>query len=337
MTIKNIIAISMLVAFCGSLQAQDSPKDQPKVLGEVTVNATMANIDPVYTQFRNLSQAPGSFSGEYATVNNLNLKRDAGNFLLRSGEIYFLGAVDGKTTGAVFIGDGELKINPPVEAERKMLNFFIEAPQLTEQFTALVLFFTDETFNEIKSSASARIATAGPQWAKARDLFREKETVLRTQLRYNMASRLLIDAYAPPRPGFFAAFIDGKTNSKLLYEVDPLGIAQVSPEQVMLLNYSDSNRGIWTAFHAEDEYKKGTALSSTDRRIFDLTKHEIDVALRGTRMSALDKVTLTPRVAGQRVYPFDLYPTLRVKRVTDSEGRELNFIQENKERDADLA
>src|SRR4030095_7487445 len=101
--------------------------------------------------------------------------------------------------------------------------------------------------------------------------------------------------------GFFTAFINGKSNSKLLYQVDPLGISFVSPEQVMLLNYSESNRGVWTAFHTEGEYKKGTATSSPDRRICDLTKHEIEAVLRGARISAADKVSFVPRVTGQRV------------------------------------
>ena len=336
MKLKSLFVLIAL-AYPGSLFAQNPPKEQPRVVGEVTVTATKANSDPVYTLYRNLSQAPGSFTGEYVTVNNLNFKRDAADFLLKSGELYFLAPVNGKTTGAVFIGDGEFKLNPPVEAERKMLNFFTESPQLTEQFGSLVLFFSDDTYNEIRNSPAGSPATSGAQSMKARDLFRDKETVLRSLLRFNMASRLLIDAYAPPRPGFFSAFIDGRTHSKLLYQVDPLGIASVSPEQVMLLNYSESGRGIWNAFHTADEYKKGTALSSTDRRIFDLTKHQIDVALRGTRLLASDKVTLIPRVNGQRVYPFDLYPTLRVKRITDSDGSELNFIQEAKDKDADLA
>ena len=334
---KLTFSVAVLLTLSSIIYSQDPPKQQPKVLGEVTVTATKANADPTYIKFRNISQEAGSFSGEYVSVSNLILKRDAGSFLLKTGEVYFLAPVDGKTTGAVFIGDGEFAISPPVESEKRMLNFFSGASQFTEKFTSLVLFFTDDTYREIKESAAARLSSAGPQSAKARDLFREKESVLRTQLRYNIASRLLIDAYAPPRPGFFTAFIDGTSNSKLYYQMDPLGIAQVSPEQVMLLNYSEGNRGIWTAFHLQDEYKMGTATSSQDRRIFDLTKHEIDVALKGTRMSASDKATLILRVPGQRVIPFDLFPTLRVKRVTMSDGTDIPFIQEDKDKDADLA
>lgn len=216
-----------------------------------------------------------------------------------------------------------------------MLKFFIDAPELKEQFSQLTIFFTDETFDEVKKSANVKMSTAGAQSARARDAFREKEILLRNTFRYNMTTRILMDAYPPRRAGFFTIFIEGKKYNKLVYQLDPLGIAEVSPEQVMLLNYGDT--GIWTAFHLADEYKKGTATSSQDRRVFDLAKHEIDVTLRGTKLLASDKITMTMRVPGQRVLPFEIYPTLRIKRVTGESGEEINIIQENKEKDGGLA
>ena len=127
MKISNVFKILTLI-LCLSVftVAQDTePTPPPKVVGEVTVKAAKANIDPLYVQLRNLSEGANSFSGEYASVNNLVLSRDAATFTLRSGEIYFLTPAEGKTTGAVFIGDGEITMTPPVEAEKKMLNFFI--------------------------------------------------------------------------------------------------------------------------------------------------------------------------------------------------------------------
>lgn len=331
--IKNI-AVLCLLAVAGYAQ---TPTPTPKVVGEVTITATKANIDPVYTELRKLSENPTSFSGEYATVNNLEIKRDAATFTLRSGEIYFLTPAEGKTTGAVFFGDGEISLTPPVDAEKKMMNFFTGSPDFKEQFTQLVIFFTDQTFDEVKKSANVKMSTNGAQASRARDAFRDKESLLKNQFHYNMATRILIDAYAPPRPGFFTSFIEGKKYSKLVYQLDPLGIEEVSPEQVMLLNYSDTDQGIWTAFHLADEYKKGTAKSSTDRRIFDITNHEIDVTVRGTKLYAADKVTLTTRLPGQRVLPFNLYPSLRVKKVLGEDGEEINIIQEDKSKDGSLA
>lgn len=333
---KSIIALCFL-AMLGYAQNPTPTPTPPKVVGEVTVTTTKANTDPVYTEFRKLSEAPNSFGGAYATVNNLELKRDAATFILHSGEIYFLTPAEGKTTGAVFFGDGEMSLTPPVDAEKKMLKFFTGAPDFKEQFSQLVIFFTDQTFDEVKNSANVKMAASGAQAGRARDAFRDKENLLKNDFRYNMATRILVDVYAPPRPGFFTAFIEGKKYNKLVYKLDPLGIEEVSPEQVELYSYGESNGGIYTAFHLADEYKKGTAKSSTDRRIFDLTNHELDVTVRGTKLYALDKVTMVTRVPGQRVLPFNLYPSLRVKRVSGENGEEINIIQEDKNKDGSLA
>ncbi|HEX8288381.1 MAG TPA: M1 family aminopeptidase, partial [Pyrinomonadaceae bacterium] len=316
---------------------QPAPTASPRVVGEVTVTATKANIDPVYVELRKLSENPNAFGGEYASVNNLVLKRDAATFTLKSGELYFLAPSQGRTTGAVFIGDGEMALTPPVDSEKKMLNFFVGSPELKEQFTQLVVFFTDETFNEVKNSAAVKMSSGGAQSAKARDAFREKESLLRNRFRSNIATRILMDVYASARPGFFAAFVEGKKYSKLLYQMDPLGIENLSPEQVVLLNYAEGDFAFLTAFHLADEYKKGTATSKQDRRVFDLTKHEIDVTVRGTKLLATDKITMKVRVPGQRVLPFDLYPSLRVKRVLSEEGEEINIIQEDRNKDGSLA
>ena len=306
----------------------------------VTVSSGAAmkgNNDPLYTQLRQRSMSPDSFSSSVATVNNLVLKRDAATFTLKSGEIYFMSPVEGKTVGAVFIGDGEISLTPPTETEKKALAIFTEGPSLNEQFTQLVLRFTDKTFEEVKQSSNVRMGAGGAQAATARDLYREKETLLRKRLRSNMEIRTLADLYSTQPQGYFTAFINGRRWSKLLYVLDPLGIADVSPEEVALFSYGDSDGGIWTAFHLAEEYPKGMATSSQDTRIFDITHHEIEGAIKGTKIIAADQVTFRPLTAGGRVLPFSLYAGLRVKSVQDEQGRELFFIQESKEEDADFA
>jgi hypothetical protein len=302
-----------------------------------TGGAMKANNDPIYVQLRQKSAGPDSFSGSVASVNNLVLKRDAATFTLKSGELYFMSPVEGRTVGAVFIGDGEMSLTPPTEIEKRSLAIFTEAPNLSEQFTQLVLRFTDKTFDEIKQSPNARVSTGGAQAQRARDLYREKESLLRKQLRSNVDIRTLTDIYSAQPAGYFMAFVGGRRWNKLLYVVDPLGISLVSPEEVVLLGYGDSNAGTWTAFHLADEYQKGTATSSQDNRLFDITHHDIEGAIKGTRIIASDYVTFRPLVVGGRVLPFDLFSGLRVKSVQDEQGRELYFMQENKDEDADFA
>ena len=300
----------------------------------VTASGPKANSDPTYQALRRQGQ---DFTGEYARVTNLVLKRDAATFRLRSGEIYFLPPVEGRVTGAVFIGDGELELIPPVEHEQRSLTLFTGQPMLKEPFTRVTLRFTDKTYEEVRKSPKAVMATGGPQAARAKDIFRDNQELLRKQLRTNMELRTLVDLYTPERPGFLVAFVEGKRYEKLVFEIDPLGIPEVSPEEVRLSSYGETDWGSWTAFHLSPEYKAGKATADQDHRIFDITHHEIDGAIKGTQLAATDTLSFRPLVAGSRVLPFQLYPTLRVGRVRDEQGRDLQFIQEGKNRDADFA
>ncbi len=106
----NLFFKSVVFLLCAGVFAYaQNPTPTPKVVGEVTITSTKANSDPAYKEFRKASEAPSSFSGQYATVNNLVLKRDAATFTLRSGEMYFLAPAQGKTTGAVFFGDANFQ------------------------------------------------------------------------------------------------------------------------------------------------------------------------------------------------------------------------------------
>ncbi|MGH9902151.1 MAG: carboxypeptidase regulatory-like domain-containing protein, partial [Pyrinomonadaceae bacterium] len=306
----------------------------------VTVSSTglKPNADPVYGQLRQQAKNVPDFAGAtVASVNNLVLRRDAATFTLRSGEVYFLHPVEGRTTGAVFIGDGEMTLTPPVENERQALAIFTKEPTLTEGFTHLALRFTDKTFDEIKGSPNASMKQGGAQAGRARDIYADKQSLLRKSFRYNIDLRTLADLYSPERPGYFAAFVNGRRYEKLLFQLDPLGVSPLTPEEVALMSYGETDGGFWTSFHLADEYQKGTALSSEDNRLYDILRHEIDGAIKGTQIAASDRVTLKTLTPGVRVVPFDLFRSLRVSRVQDEEGRDLHFVQESKDEDADFA
>jgi hypothetical protein len=303
---------------------------------QVKVTGQKGNQDPVYQSLRQLGKGE-DFTGSYAVVNNLTLKRDAGIFTLKSGELYFITPVENRVTAAVFIGDGELSLTPPTEVEKNSIKIFTNEGGITESFNRLVLRFTDKTFEEVKSSPNATMKTGGPQASQARSAYRDNQDLLRKQLRDNREARTLYEIYNPAGQGFFTAFINGKRFNKLVYIVDPFGVPGATPEEVALLSYGETDGGIWTAFHYEDEFKKGTASSSEDNRLIDITRHEIDAAIKGTNLAVTDRLTFRNLHAGTRVVPFDLYRTLRVSRVQDADGNDLNFIQEDKNEDSDFA
>jgi hypothetical protein len=317
----------------GKRLSLDVKLEVSQVEATVTVSAggLKPNADPVYAQLRQTADLT-----ESASVNNLVLKRDAATFTLKSGELYFLKPVEGRSTGAVFIGEGEIQLTPPTEEERRHLSIFTEQPALTEQFTQLVIRFTDTTFEEVKASPNAKMG-GGSQADRARDLFRSNQTLLRKELRTNADLRTLADIYSTAqRPGYFTAFISGKRFNKLIFDLDPLGLPYASPDQVALVSRGATDAGIWASFPMAQEFRNRTAASSQDRRLVDITRHEMDVTLKGSRLAITDRVTLRARASGARVLPFDLYPGLRVSRVQDEQGTDLHFIQEAKNEDGDF-
>ncbi len=320
----------------GALATVDLKLEIAPIEAAVTVASPKATGDPVYQQLRLHAKGAGDFAGPFATVNNLVLKRDAATFTLRSGEIYFAPAVNDRMVGAVFLGEGELTLTPPTETEKRSLELFTDQPTISESFDKLVFRFTDKTFDEIKSSAQAHVGTNGPQAGRAQDAYRDNQVLLRKTLRRNVELRTLVDLYNPQRPGFFTVFINGKRYNKLIFQYDPLGIPSVSPEEVLLSSYGDTDFGRWTAFHRADEYAKGTVSSNEDHRIYDITHHDVDTVIRGAKLTCSDTITIRGLDAGARVLPFSLFPTLRVSHVRNEQGRDLDFVQESKNEDADF-
>jgi len=303
---------------------------------KVATGPQKGNLDPVYQTLRQVAKTEQDFTGPYAVVNNLALKRDAATFTLKSGELYFITSVESRITAAVFIGIGELSLTPPTAIEKNSIRIFTNEDGITEEFNHLVLRFTDKTFEEIKSSPNATMKSGGPAAAQAHDLYRNNQDLMRKRLHDNRELRTLFDLYNPGHEGFFNAFIDGKRFNKLLFLLEPLGVPGANPEEVALLSYGETDGGLWTAFHRAEEYRNGTASSSEERRVIDITHHQIDAAIKGSHLTATDRITFRNLLPGTRVVPFDLYRSLRVTAVQDSEGGELAFVQEAKDDDADF-
>src|SRR6185436_11544592 len=160
------------------------------VEAQVKVSGQKGNQDPIYQSLRQLGKGD-DFAGNYAVVNNLQLKRDAANFNLKSGELYFITPVENRVTAAVFIGDGEMTLIPPTEVAKNSIKIFTGEGGITESFNRLVLRFTDKTFEEVKSSPNATMKTGGPAASQARSAFHDNQDLLHKQLHDNTELRTL--------------------------------------------------------------------------------------------------------------------------------------------------
>jgi Peptidase family M1 domain len=281
-----------------------------------------SNSDPTYQALRNLA-----LGGEAVSVSNLDLKRDAGTFHLRSGTVCFVAPVQGKVTGAVFVGDGNFVISPP-PSEMGMLKLLTKENEFSENFSHLVMRFTDSTYDEIKKAGGA--ASGGCD----NGLLKDSQNAMRhgQVLRYNLDARILQDVLSPEPGRLFVAFVHGKRyNDKELFVVDPHGAGYLMQEEVGLMTYDENRYGVWAAFPLSDGRKRSAGGH------VHIEHQGLDTTIeKNASLTGKATTTFVVRVNGSRVIPFNLFPTLRVQSVT-ADGEGLSFIQEEKHEDADFS
>ncbi len=286
-------------------------------LAGVEPTTPLPNSDPVYQQLRN-----AGLSGEAISVSNFELKRDAGTFHLRAGTVCFLTPALGKVTGAVFIGDGSFVIETNSAGERSMLKLLTKEDQFNENFSEMVLRFTDSTYDELKQAGSpASKCNAGP--------LKDVQSATRHKLKANFELRILEDILSTEPGMFFAAFIHGKRYSdKELFQIDPYD----SPDQVTLMTYDEGKYGIWAALHLSDDSKRGQSWKR-----FHIEHQQLDSSIdKSGNLAGKTSTTLVSSVNGLRVISLNLFAKLRVQSVVAEGIGPLSFVQEDKDDDADF-
>jgi hypothetical protein len=298
----------------------------PKAI-EPSGPAHAPNSQKMYVALR--SDLPGV---DGVAVKDLTLEREGGTFRFDSGEFYFYVPVDGQVTGAIFEGKGRFELAPKDASEKHSLSLLTKSDTMSQEFTSLVLRFTDGTADEIrKSSAGVAEAPERHVRAVAEDLAKS----YRKDVGDNLDLRMLADVMGGGHGQlFFASFRMGSalTGRNMLFIVDPEGSAHASPDEVELTSWSDDELQPWVAYkmeHAEDKYR-GKRVQVTDQRL--------DVTLEHSGMlRAAAETTLRVRRDGVQVVRLNLYPTLRVSAVYGEDGAPLDFVQEPKELDPDFA
>lgn len=280
--------------------------------------APAANSDPTYQALRNLT-----LSNEAVSVSNVEFKRDAGTFHLRSGAVCFVTAVNGRVTGAVFTGDGNFILDPP-PSERSMLKLLTKEDEFSENFNQMVFRFTDSSYEDLK-----KLGTTGASGCDAGPL-KESQHTTRHKLKDNLDARILEDLLSPNSGGLFVAFIHGKRyNGQELYEIDP----HEGRDQVTFMTYDENKFGEWASFPMSGERKRGTI-----GHPIRIDHQQLDTTLeKSANLIGRAKTDFTAQLDGLRVVPFNLFPTLRIRSVKGADGQPLPFIQEDKNEDAQFS
>ena len=283
------------------------------------------NSDAAYQQLRNIT-----LESESIAIESYDLKRDAATFHLKLGTVCFTPPVQGKVTGAVFVGDGSMSFDPPTSDERRSLKLLTKSDDFAETFSELVLRFTDSTYDELKKAGGR-----SNQPCNAANLLRDSENTTRHHLHYNLEGRLLEDVLRPEPGGLFFAFVHGrKYDDKMLYVVDPNGAPHTAPEQVELSTYDEAKEGIWVSFNMSRDYRLSLGIGAVPSSRIHIEEQDLDTTIEGSaHLSAKAKTTFSPISKDSRVIPYDLFKTLRVQNVLSPSGQPLSFIQEDKNDD----
>jgi hypothetical protein len=284
------------------------------IFADTAPAAQAPNTNPVYQQLRYLT-----LSGEAFAVSEFELKRDVGTFHFSSGTVCFVMPVDGKVTGAVFVGDGNFVLHPESESERRSLKLLSKEDDFSEKFDHAVLRFTDSTYDEIKKAAKPASTGCNP------GLLKDSQNTTRHILKHNLEARLLEGVLSPEPDQFFYAFIHGKKyNDREIFEIEP----KWSVSQVNFRTYDDNKAGNWLSSSLMETHNIG-------RRI-QIEHQTLDVTFeRNGKLSGKATSDLVAHKNGVQVVPFDLFRPLRVQRVT-ANGQPLFFIQEDKNEDGNF-
>ena len=309
----------------------------------ITVTATsLRNSDPNYQALRNGQPQ------QVWRVENLVLHRDVATFTFRSGAFSFLPPVLGRAAVAVFTGDGNLQLTPAFGLAANYLKTIAHTEKVDEDFTALAIYFTDSTYDEITRQAKRADESARPMESVLEQI--RSNARRRTDLPVSYLETLLSDDDVPNSEadllaqlyngegGGFRAFIHGKKHSQLRFILDPRGAlpAMPAPEEVALLNYAtlEPEDGIWYLAHQASELASGHASSTEDHRLLAPERYRIDVSVneKSLHIAAQCSLRFRPMRDGVRMVRFELLPDLEISSVT-LDGDPVPFVQEARRHD----
>ncbi len=297
------------------------------------------------TEYKQLREAALT---EAIPVENVVIRRDVGSITLKNGFLAFAPPVLGRVTLAVFVGEGQLTLQPELSFERDHLKMVLNKDSVMEPFERAVFVFTDKSYEELrgKSRIQEPSREALDELRDVRQTLRNRPVIhtLTQSLLYeesvdNVEADTLADLLNPSQPGFFSAYIHSRKYSDLRLHVRPRGALPglSTSEEVALINVNAEREddGVWYSAHLMDEYRSGANLTQAAGSVSPQAYRIHTKILKNEHLEASAEIEFKALREGDRVIKFDLLPNLRVSGVKGSAGP-VEFIQEDRKSDGSL-
>ncbi len=302
--------------------------------------SAVAAPDATYTALRAIRP-----DGRTIAVNNYVFQSDVLRFTL-NGKLHLLTPVEGKTSGAVFIGQGSYELTPASASERYQLSLHANDEKLTslvDQFDSAV-FLGTALVNDVLKLGEPVPGTPDSKANARWDAYMKKQ---RKDLHTNVHVRLLQELVDTPSLPLFVGWVDGRKYPPAVLIVDPLGAESVrlyggdmGGEQTAMIVSSTDKGGIWYSSRLKSELEAGKGRSAIP--LADAEHYLIDAEIEGAKLSATSTMTFTPS-AQYRVLPIALTGALTIESAEFAPAGDapvftpVAFIQEDKKEDPDAA
>lgn len=241
------------------------------------------------------------------SIRDISLNRDVFSISFNRGTIAFTEEIDGKVTGAVFMGSGDILAVPPDRIEKQQLFRYTKSALLNEHFEAAVFRFTDGTYEEILKQYRGH-AQEEVDSADAESILRWDAEVQRRAEFLN--DRILADLIGVRTHPFFLAQIEGKDLGWFDAIYDERRPEEVFVQQNTAL--SDTPL-VWMSFNKRSEVRDPAAVAHEEKSLFDIVSASADGTVLHLRFNA----------DGERV--LQVPPAMGITAVTLDDGTALSF------------
>lgn len=303
-------AVFVAGAFFLLIAGPVSPVRPPAAVSDST------DYDRWYDALRNAAPDPN----RGAVVQNLTITRDEATFELIEGALHLMAPIEGKTVGAVFVGQGRFSMTPPTQIERDQLERFYEAEGLAADIRTAVLFFTDDTMDEL--AASVDWGPLSPPSGARREI---EETLKYVSDDDGWMHRDLMLPMLNGRSGFFYAHVAESRGDPVIFTINPYDF-----EEVSLSRRAKETRGqvreVVTQFHQRADYEQGGSRPQEALDLVRVQHYDVESTIESNLdFSAVATATLQRVATDHRWIPFSLFSELEVDSLRWADGSAATF------------